>query len=41
MRQADLGSTVIPNEIDFLSSRVRNYQYNPVWGALIDQFWIR
>jgi hypothetical protein len=33
--------TVIPNEIDFLSSRVRNYQYNPVWGALIDQFWIR
>ena len=24
-----------------LSSRVRNYQYNPVWGALIDQFWIR
>ena len=33
--------TVTPNEIDFLSSRVRNYQYNPVWGALIDQFWIR
>ena len=25
----------------FLSSRVRNYQYNPVWGALINQFWIR
>jgi hypothetical protein len=24
-----------------LSSRVRDYQYNPVWGALIDQFWIR
>jgi hypothetical protein len=33
--------TITPNEIDFLSSRVRNYQYNPVWGALIDQFWIR
>ena len=33
--------TVTPNEVDFLSSRVRNYQYNPVWGALIDQFWIR
>ena len=33
--------TVTPNELDFLSSRVRNYQYNPVWGALIDQFWIR
>jgi len=33
--------TVTANELDFLSSRVRNYQYNPVWGALIDQFWIR
>ena len=33
--------TVTPNELDFLSSRVRNYQWNPVWGALIDQFWIR
>jgi YVTN family beta-propeller protein len=33
--------TVTPNEVDFLSSRVRNYQYNPVWGALIDQFLIR
>ena len=33
--------TVTPNEIDFLSSRVRNYQFNPAWGALIDQFWIR
>ena len=33
--------TVVPNELDFLSSRVRNYQYNPVWGALVDQFWIR
>jgi ABC-type transport system substrate-binding protein/DNA-binding SARP family transcriptional activator/streptogramin lyase len=33
--------TVTPDEIDFLSSHVRNYQYNPVWGALIDQFWIR
>ena len=33
--------TVTPYELDFLSSRVRNYQWNPVWGALIDQFWIR
>ena len=38
---AILVPTVTPNEIDFLSSRVRNYQYNPVWGALVDQFWIR
>ena len=33
--------TVTPNEVDFLSRRVRNYQYNPIWGALIDQFWLR
>jgi ABC-type transport system substrate-binding protein/DNA-binding SARP family transcriptional activator len=38
---AILVPTVTPNEIDFLSSRVRNYLYNPVWGALIDQFWTR
>jgi len=33
--------TVIPNEIDLISRRTGNYQYNPVWGALIDQLWIR
>jgi YVTN family beta-propeller protein len=33
--------TVTPNETDLISSRVRNYQYNPVWGPLIDQLQIR
>jgi len=33
--------TVTPNEIDLLSSRVANYQYNPVLGTLIDQLWVR
>jgi ABC-type transport system substrate-binding protein/DNA-binding beta-propeller fold protein YncE len=33
--------TVTPNEADLLSRRVRNYEYNPVWGALIDRLWIR
>jgi ABC-type transport system substrate-binding protein len=33
--------TVTPNETDLVSRRVRNYQYNPVWGALIDQIWVR
>jgi hypothetical protein len=23
------------------SARVRNYQYNPQWGTLLDQLWIR
>jgi hypothetical protein len=33
--------TVTPNETDLVSRRVGNYQYNPVWGALIDQLWVR
>jgi hypothetical protein len=23
-----------------VSSRLRNYEYNPVWGFLVDQSWI-
>jgi ABC-type transport system substrate-binding protein/DNA-binding SARP family transcriptional activator/DNA-binding beta-propeller fold protein YncE len=33
--------TVTPNETDLISSRVGNYQYNPVWGPLIDQMSVR
>ncbi len=33
--------TVVPNEIDLISRRVGNYQYNPVWGVLLDQLWVR
>jgi ABC-type transport system substrate-binding protein/DNA-binding SARP family transcriptional activator len=33
--------TVTPNETDLISSRTGNYQYNPVWGPLIDQLWVR
>lgn len=33
--------TVTPNETDLISRRVRNYHYNPVWGPLIDQLWLR
>lgn len=33
--------TVTPNETDLLSSHTRNYHYNPVWGALIDQLSVR
>jgi YVTN family beta-propeller protein len=33
--------TVTPDEIDLLSRRVGNYQYNPVWEALLDQLWVR
>jgi peptide/nickel transport system substrate-binding protein len=33
--------TVTPNEIDLISRGVGNYQYNPLWGALLDQLWVR
>jgi len=29
-----------PRVIDFVSRRVGNYQYNPVWGILLDQLWV-
>jgi ABC-type transport system substrate-binding protein len=32
---------VTPREVEFISPRVRNYQYHPLWGALVDQFWLR
>jgi peptide/nickel transport system substrate-binding protein len=30
-----------PRRIDFLSTRVGNYQYHPLWGMLLDQLWVR
>jgi peptide/nickel transport system substrate-binding protein len=33
--------TVTPNQVDLLSARVGNYQYNSVTGTLIDQLWVR
>jgi ABC-type transport system substrate-binding protein/DNA-binding SARP family transcriptional activator len=29
--------TVTPNAVDIVSGHIHNYQYNPVWGALLDQ----
>jgi peptide/nickel transport system substrate-binding protein len=26
---------------DFVSTRVGNYQHNPLWGILVDQLWVR
>jgi peptide/nickel transport system substrate-binding protein len=33
--------TVNEREVDFVSKRLRNYEYNPVWGFLVDQSWLR
>ena len=29
------------SNVDFVSNRVGNYQYNPQWGPLLDQIWVR
>lgn len=33
--------TVTPNEVDLLSRRDGDYKYNPIWGVLLDQLWVR
>jgi YVTN family beta-propeller protein len=41
MRQAPWVPMINPKLIDFVSRRVGDYQYNPEWGMLIDQLWVR
>ena len=28
------------NQVDLVSKRLRNYEFNPVWGLLVDQTWL-
>jgi peptide/nickel transport system substrate-binding protein len=39
--QADWVPTVSVREVDLVSRRLGNYQFNPVWGFLVDQSWIQ
>jgi YVTN family beta-propeller protein len=39
--QAPIVSLVTPRTIDFVSTRVRNYQYNVITGITLDQLWVR
>jgi peptide/nickel transport system substrate-binding protein len=39
--QAPVVPFATPTEIDFLSHRVGNYQFNPQLGVLTDQLWVR
>jgi YVTN family beta-propeller protein len=41
MRRVPWVPMINPKVIDFVSQRVGNYQYHPVWGMLIDQLWVR
>ncbi len=33
--------TVASREVELTSKRLHNYEYNPVWGFLADQAWVR
>jgi peptide/nickel transport system substrate-binding protein len=39
--QAPMVPLVNPKQVDFLSRRLGNYQYNPQLGVLLDQLWVR
>ena len=38
--QAAWAPLVNPRAVDFVSTRVHNYQYNPLWGFLASQAWL-
>ncbi len=33
--------TVNGREVELVSTRVHNYEYNPIWGFIADQAWLR
>ena len=37
----EAGEGACEREVDFVSKRLRNYEFNPVWGFLTDQSWPR
>jgi peptide/nickel transport system substrate-binding protein len=41
LAQARVVPTYNRRNVDFLSKRVGNYQYNPQWGLLLDQVWVK
>ncbi|HEU0303041.1 MAG TPA: ABC transporter substrate-binding protein, partial [Gaiellaceae bacterium] len=41
LAQAPLVPVVHRRNVDFVSKRVGNYQYNPQWGPLLSQLWVR
>ena len=41
LAQAPILPTTNRRNVDFTSERVGNYQYNPQWGPLFSQLWVR
>lgn len=39
--QAPIVPLITHRQMEFVSNRVGNYQYNPQWGILLDQLWVR
>jgi peptide/nickel transport system substrate-binding protein len=39
--QAPVAPLYTLRAVDIVSRRVGNYQYNPQWGVLVDQLWVR
>ena len=40
LARAPLVPVYNPSNVDFVSKRVGNYQYNPQWSVLLDQLWV-
>jgi hypothetical protein len=43
-RVADAGAAiplVTRRAVEFVSSRLRSYQFHPIWGLIVDQLWLR
>jgi hypothetical protein len=38
---AEWVTTVDNREVELTSSHLHNYEYNPVWGFLADQTWVK
>jgi len=41
LAQAPIVPTYNRRNVDFVSKRVGNYQYNPQWGPLLSQLWVK
>jgi peptide/nickel transport system substrate-binding protein len=41
LAQAPLVPMTNSHNVDFVSKRVGNYQYNPQWGVLLSQLWVK
>jgi YVTN family beta-propeller protein len=39
--QAPVVPLITHKQLDFVSKRVGNYEYNPQWGVLLDQLWVK